>query len=221
MKKKVPPARAKKSAPPRVRRTADDARTAILDATERRLVEAGPSGIRLQDVAHDVGVSHPTILHHFGTRDRLVEAVITRRVQAMNHEVILALVGAPQGEVSAVALFERIFQFFGPGGHARVVAFLALEGRVPGADPQSLVPMAQAAHAARTVRLDPEVPRPTFEDTYFAVLLGAFGLFAEAIVGPLFRGEPEDRPDVETSRRFREWLARLIVCHLEGGPHHT
>src|SRR5690349_16118131 len=133
MKKKAPP-------PPRVRRTAEDARTAILDATERRLVESGPAGIRLQDVASDVGVSHPTILHHFGSRDRLVEAVIARRVAAMNHEVILALVGGSRGgEASAIALFEKIYEMFGPkGGHARVVAFLALEGRVPGADPQSL-----------------------------------------------------------------------------------
>lgn len=208
MKKKVPA--------PRVRRTADDARTAILDATERRLVEAGPSGIRIQDVAKDVGVSHPTILHHFGSRDRLVEAVITRRVHAMSHAVILALVGAPHGEAPAVALFERLYEMLGPGGHARVVAFLALEGRVPGAHPQSLMPLAEAAHAARLARIDPEAPRPTLEDSYFTVLLAAFGLFGESIVGPLFRGEPEDRPDLETSRRFREWLARLILGHLEG-----
>ena len=57
-------------------------------------MESGPAGIRLQDVAREVGVSHPTILHHFGSRDRLVEAVIKRRVRAMNQEVILALVGA-------------------------------------------------------------------------------------------------------------------------------
>jgi AcrR family transcriptional regulator len=207
----------KKPAPkPRVRRSAEDARTEILDATERRLVESGPSGIRLQDVARDVGVSHPTILHHFGSRERLVEAVITRRVNAMQHEVILGLVGAPRGEAPAVALFERLFQMLGPGGHARVVAFLALEGRVPGAGPQGLAPLAEAAHAARLAQLDPEAPRPTLEDTYFTVLLAAFGLFGEAIVGPLFRGEPEEHPDRATSVRFRAWLARVIVAHLEG-----
>ncbi len=206
----------KAAAPVRVRRSAEDARTAILDATELRLVESGPAGIRLQDVARDVGVSHPTILHHFGSRDRLVEAVITRRVHAMNHEVILALVGSPAGEAPAVALFERLFAMLGPGGHARVVAFLALEGRVPGAHPQSLMPLAEAAHVARLARLDPKTPRPTLEDTHFIVLLAAFGLFAEAIVGPLFRGEPEDQPNLETSRRFRAWFARLVLGQLEG-----
>jgi AcrR family transcriptional regulator len=209
VKKKSPPP------PPRVRRTAEDARTAILDATERRLVASGPAGIRLQDVAKDVGVSHPTILHHFGSRDRLVEAVINRRVAAMNHEVIMALIGAPQGEAPALALFERLFEMLGPGGHARVVAFLALEGRVPGAGPQSLMPLAQAAHAARLARRDPESAKPTLEDTHFTLLLSAFALFGEAVVGTLFRGEPEDHPDLETSRRFRAWLARLVLAHLE------
>lgn len=219
--KKTVPARKKKSTPerarPRTRRTAEDARTAILDATERRLVERGPSGIRLQDVAADVGVSHPTILHHFGSRERLVEAVVKRRVHAMNHEVILALVGAEQGEAPALALFERLHAALGPGGHARVIAFLALEGRVPGAEPESLLPLAQVTHAARLARRDPESRKPSLEDTYFTVLLGALALFGEAIVGPLFRGEPEDAPDAATSRRFRAWIARMILAHLESG----
>lgn len=206
-------------APTRVRRHAEDARTAILDATEQRLVAAGPAGIRLQDVARDVGVAHPTILHHFGSRERLVQAVINRRVKAMNHEVVLALVGMPPGDTGghapAIALFERLFQMLGPGGHARVLAFLALEGRVPGPDPESLLPLAQTAHAARLARRTSNTPRPSLEDTHFALLLGAYGLFGEAIVGPLFRGEPEDAPDEAISARFRAWLARLILAHLE------
>ena len=208
----------KKIAPPRVRRTAEDARTAILDVTEQQLVSAGPAGIRLQDVAREVGVAHPTILHHFGSRDRLVEAVIKRRVTAMNEEVLRALVvppGEPPGDAHAVALFERLFQMFGPGGHARVLAFLALEGRVPGADPESLLPVAKVAHATRLAIRTSTTPPPTLEDTHFTLLLAAFGLFGEAIVGPLFRGEPEDAPDEDTSRRFRAWLARLILAHLE------
>ena len=203
----------------RVRRTAEDARTEILDATERRLVASGPNGIRLQDVAKDVGVGHSAILHHFGSRERLVEAVIQRRVRAMNQEVILTLVSAGQagaGEAgTAIALFERLYEMFARGGHARVVAYLALEGRVPGAAPESLAPIAQATHAARVSRRAPGTPEPTFEDTSFVVLLAALALFGEAIVGPLFRGEPEDRPDVDMSKRFREWVAKLTLSKLE------
>lgn len=198
-----------------MRRSAEDARTAILDATERMLVAEGPAGIRLQDVAAEVGVSHPTVLHHFGSRERLVDAVVKRRVQGMKQEVLLALVGAQPGEASARALFERLYAVMGPGGHARVVAYLALDGRVPGAEPESLFPLAQVVHAARVARSDLEGPSPSLEDTYFTVQLAAFALFGEAILGPLFRGEPLDARDEATSKRFREWIASHILATLE------
>jgi AcrR family transcriptional regulator len=201
--------------PPRIRRTAEEARTAILDATERRMVASGTAGIRLQDVADDVGVTHPTILHHFGSRERLVEAVTRRRVDSMKQEVIYALVGADHGELAVEALFQRLYAAMGPGGHARVVAFLALEGH-SGATPESLLPLAEATHAKRIAHRDPSRPAPPLEDTYFMVMLVAFGLFGEAIAGPLFRGElSEDGRDEATSQRFLSWFAKLVHTHLE------
>jgi AcrR family transcriptional regulator len=207
--------RARKKAP-RTRRSAEEARIAILDATERRLVERGPSGIRLTDVARDVGVSHPTILHHFGSREQLVQAVIVRRVEAMSGEVLRTLLEGPTHDVRAAhALFEALFRSFGPGGHARVVAFCALEGRVPNAAPEGLRPIAEATHAARLARRQRGQPAPRFEDTEHLVLLALLGLFGEAIVGPLFRGERPESPDPAASQRFRDWLARHVFAALE------
>ena len=70
--------RASKKKGPRTRRTADEARRLILDAAERQLAEVGPAGLRLQEVAKEVGVSHPTVLHHFGSREELVEYCLRR-----------------------------------------------------------------------------------------------------------------------------------------------
>jgi AcrR family transcriptional regulator len=200
---------------PRVRRTAEDARTAILDATERRLVASGQGGIRLQDVAADVGISHPTVLHHFGSRERLVDEVVKRSVAALNQAVIEALAEADASAEATEALFERLFATLGPGGHARVATFVALEGRAPGAEPSSLRPLAEAVHAARLAGCVDRAQVPSFDDSYFTVLLAAFGLFGEALLGPLFRGEPEDAPDHAISKRFRGWLARSIAEHLK------
>ena len=210
------PARRRKPQQRRIRRSAEDARTAILDAAERRLVECGPNGIRLQDVAADVGVSHPTILHHFGSRERLVEAVIQRRVRAMNQEVVLALVSARASDEAstAIALFDNVYRMFADG-HARVMAFCALEGRVPTLTRESLRPVAQATHAARLARRRPGQPPPSFEETEHAVHLGALALFAEAIVGSILRGDPEGQPDEAASKRFRDWLAKHLVATFE------
>src|SRR5262245_65030111 len=94
----MPRARRAAPRPRRQRRTADEARAEILDAAERVLIETGPGAIRLQQVAKLVGVSHPTVLHHFGTREALVEAVVERALQAMQEDVLTAIQRAPRSE---------------------------------------------------------------------------------------------------------------------------
>ena len=59
----------------------------ILDAAEKRLREGGPDAIRLQDIARDVGIAHPTILHHFETRDGLTLALQQRAMQRLEQDL--------------------------------------------------------------------------------------------------------------------------------------
>src|SRR5580704_8287440 len=57
----------------RVRRTPDQARRLILDAAQAAIARTGPEGLRLQDIAAAAGISHPLILHHFGSRGGLAQ----------------------------------------------------------------------------------------------------------------------------------------------------
>ncbi len=194
----------------RVRRTAEDARNAILDATERRLVQSGPAGIRLQEVAADVGVAHTTILHHFGSRERLVAEVVKRRIDALNAEVLAVVTrGDIEGDV-VPQLLRRLFTTFSDEGHARVSAFLALEGsRNPSID--GVLPLMRALHAMRMLR----GVKADQEDSEFLVLLTTFALFGEAVAGPLFRAEDPHAPDAAARERFLARLARLVQAQLE------
>ena len=70
----------------RPRQSAEQTQAEILDAAGRRLAEGGPDALRLQDIARDVGISHPTILHHFGSRDGLMEALERRATSALTEE---------------------------------------------------------------------------------------------------------------------------------------
>ena len=196
----------------RLRRTAEDARAAILDAAEKRLADVGPAGIRLQDVARDVGVSHPTVLHHFGSREGLVHAVVERNVGALERDLIAEIGKNPMGTEPVTAMLECVARVLGPGGHARVVAWLALSGERP-VGPTGFDSVARAAHELRTLRRGPNVP--PYEDTYFTVLLAGLALFGDAIAGPLFRGAGAD---AQASARFRAWLATLLKQHLEHAP---
>ena len=201
----------------RVRRTAEAARAAILEAAEKRLAEAGPAGIRLQEVAADVGVSHPTVLHHFGSREALVEAVVGQKVDALREELVAAITSEPIGEGSIAEMLERVFEVLGPRGHARVLTWLALAGRDRGDDP-GIRAVAQAAHALRKARRTERDGRaPPFEDTYFTVLLAGLALFGDAVAGPMMRGDADDAETERSGKRFRAWLAKLLRAHLEQG----
>jgi len=72
----------------RVRRTPEEARALILDAAEKTMGGEGPAALRLQDVAKEAGVSHPTILHHFGSREGLVKALHLRALEKLRTELL-------------------------------------------------------------------------------------------------------------------------------------
>lgn len=207
----------RKPAPPRrQRRTADEARTAILDAAERSLVEIGPAAIRLQEVAKQVGVSHPTVLHHFGSREALVNAVVDRALAALQADVIAAIERAPDGEEEIAALLSRVSAALATNGHGRALAWCALSGMTPAPDNRRLRQVAELVHPMRLERHGHR-HTPPFEDTLFTMMLAMFALFAQSVAGPMFLGAaglPEGAPAEE---RFRRWLARVLVTHLEKG----
>jgi len=51
-------------------------RERILDATFRRLATDGYAALSLREIAKDAGINHALINYHFGTKDRLVIAVL-------------------------------------------------------------------------------------------------------------------------------------------------
>jgi AcrR family transcriptional regulator len=200
--------------PPRKRRTAEEARTAILDAAERRLVASGPAGIRLQEVAADVGVSHPTVLHHFGSREGLLEAVVARALDSLHARLLEVVRASPPGADQLAAILDGSFEALAAQGHGRAFLWLALSGYTTTMEELRVRALAEAVHVVRCETRRGQQPMPTFEDTYFTVLLPALALLAMSVTGR-GRGEGEDEPCGPS--RFRAWLARQIHEHLEKG----
>lgn len=58
-----------------------DARRAIFDATEALLVEEGFERFSMRRLAARCGYTAPTIYHHFGDKQRLLDAVVEARFQ--------------------------------------------------------------------------------------------------------------------------------------------
>ncbi|MDJ0785986.1 MAG: helix-turn-helix domain-containing protein [Myxococcota bacterium] len=195
------------AAPPRRRRSPEEARRQILDAAEKLLVEGGPEAIRLQDVARDVGIAHPTILHHFGSREGMVLALERRAMERLRDELMA------DREASSEDVLDRVFRVLGDQGYARLLAWSVLSGlpAETGTEFRMLEELGEAYHSEQSREAGIDI-----EETVFRVRLAAVALFGEALLGPLLsRSAGLDDPEDEVRTRFRHWLARLIAGEEE------
>lgn len=202
--------------PARTRLSKDAARLRILDAAERRLTELGPEGLRLQELAKDLGISHPAILHHFGSREELVTAVVERAVGALHADLIATFAStlADAKAVPAEELLHRIAETLADRGQARLIAWLVLSDRGPPALTSGvrLSRVIEGAHAFRQARSQRGPLQ--LADTAFIVELTAFALLGDALFGERMR-RLEGRTQTErASREFRARLGKLLEAQL-------
>lgn len=204
--------------PTRRRRSAEDARSAILDAAEQRLIDAGPASIRLQEVAADVGVGHPTVLHHFGSREALVDAVVRRALDNIHAQVLAAITESATDEGGFATLFDKVALWLADSGRGRLFYWLALEGIEIPDDSIPLQQIVAAAHEQRLRRASErgcETPKPTLEDTRYTVVLAIFAITAQGILGPRLLERVGAGTDERARKRFRAWLGELVLRHLD------
>ena len=123
--------------------------------------------------------------------------------------------GVPN-ELPEAALLDSVFEALTAGGHARVLSWLVLEGhRVEGKDVR-LADVVDAAHALRRTRLRGSGRVVKREDTAYAVVLTAMALLGSAVYGPMMLENAGLASDDAALARFRAWVARVLVGHLEG-----
>jgi AcrR family transcriptional regulator len=191
----------------RVRRRPDEARRLILDAAQAAIARTGPEGLRLHDIAAAAGVSHPLILHHFGSRAGLVRALTREATAELKDKLIAALAGP---DYAIEEQLDRVFDAFrnGLGQRLAWLATVAPEGD-PGGGMMIQREIAEHLHAKR-LALAPPGTNVTFEDSQFLVHLIAVAALGDAIYGAQFRRSAGLEVGPETDRRFRGWLAALI-----------
>src|ERR1700683_1695598 len=107
---------AKRSAKPaagkRTRRTPEEARRLILEAAQAAIARTGPDGLRLQEIAAAAGISHPLILHHFGSRAGLLRALTNEAAIELKDKLVDAMTA---GDFSVGDQIDRVFEAFRGG----------------------------------------------------------------------------------------------------------
>jgi len=110
------------SPPARKRRTPEKARADILDAAEARLQQLGLEGLNVVGVAEDAGLSHASVIHHFGNTAGMRKALAERMTEALLGDLVGALKNNTEPQEILAALFHAMIG----GGHAKLFAWRAL-----------------------------------------------------------------------------------------------
>src|SRR5260370_38322495 len=115
----------------RARRTQEEARRLILESARQLIARAGPEGLRLQEIAAAAGISHPLILHHFGSREGLVRAMTQQAVPELRDKLIAAMGSA---EYSLEQQLDQAMDAFRDGQPQRLawLATITPAGAQPG-----------------------------------------------------------------------------------------
>jgi AcrR family transcriptional regulator len=203
------------------RRSGEDARRAILDTAERLLVASGPAGLRLQEVAAEAGISHPAILHHFGSRDGLLRAVVEHATARLQEELFTALRALPErmppGGSPGAALFDLVHETLESRGQGRLIAWLLLAGYDPFDAERVRRGFARIVDLTHALRQGGGKRTPKREDTVFAVVLSALALLGEALAGQATFAMAGLGREPANGAHFRAWLAALLEERLEPG----
>lgn len=198
---------------PRTRFSAEQARDAILAATETRLLEVGPQGLRLQDIARSVGLSHPTVLHHFGSREDLVAAVAKRAMQRLETDLlaVFANIGLDASRAREVTdrILERVDNALRVHGHARLLAWAVLTHL----DRPKHSLLREIAVALHGVWKRWGVERAV-EEAQFAVMLVSAANFGLALLDKDLYGMMGLANDEATRTRFRAWMTNVLVDQM-------
>ena len=107
----------------RTRRTPEQAKALILQVAAERLAAHGLAGLSIAGVAKAAGMSHATVIHHFGSTGAMREALLAR----MTDDLLADVVSALDHQEPADRLLERLFGMLSRDGHGRLLAWLALD----------------------------------------------------------------------------------------------
>lgn len=126
----------------------------LLDTAERLFAERGIAAVSLREIVLGSGQRNPSAAHyHFGSRDALVGAVVTRRIALINatRHVALDALGAA-GDVRAIlaasvgALASHVEHSPWGGAYAQITAEMALHPEIAAqarVDPQAMSSLAR------------------------------------------------------------------------------
>ena len=195
----------------RIRRTPEDARRLILDAAEKVMAAEGPAGLRLADVARTAGVSHPTVLHHFGNREGLIVALNRRSLEVLRVNLLAMMAGEAASNESAVTQTFAAYR----AGLAQRILWLLQQSAMP--SPRNMPifeEMVARFHELRLQFAAPGADTDPYDSRAIVHLMTLVG-FADAVIGPRIRNAASAKDEKAQRERFEAWFSKFLDDYIE------
>ena len=193
------------------RQDADIARREILEAAEKHLAQGGPSAVKVQIVAAELGLTDAAVHYHFGNRRGLMQALL--RHAGRNIKRNLAATTDEGAAPDFTKIFDRLDDAYRRKGYARLALWLALEGHQPEGEGMYR-PLAENLHSARR-------GKNSFEDTQLAVALLNIVLIGEALAGEAIMAGVGLPKNERARERLRAMARDMIAGYLDLVPAKT
>lgn len=181
----------------------------LLEAVVDVAMATGIADKSLRAIAAAAGTSHRMLIHHFGSRERLLVEVI-RAVEARERLLAAAMTGTPEEagqrlwehlRSPQLAAQERLFfEVYGQALQGREWAKPLLEGVVE----DWIAPVAAAFEAAGTTKATSRIVARISVAVTRGLLLDA-----------LAKGEDQDNQEVDDAMRF---FQQMLFAYLSGAP---
>jgi AcrR family transcriptional regulator len=184
------------------------ARQTILDAAEAIVVEVGPAGLRISAVAKRARMAHPNIIHHFGSREGLLNALADRVGERATERITKAISNALSADSDElVAAMAKVLDTAYQGDEGRAAVWLHLSG-AEGSLKNNMDKIVDLSHQLRK-SIEPTVQR---ENTSRIVLLVTLALVGEVVSGDAIKSALGfEKSDNGSRAEFRRWLAELLL----------
>jgi len=186
----------------RKRRTSEEAKTLILETAAARLRDHGLDGLTVKGVAEAAGMSHATLIHHFGSS----AGMRSQLEEHMTATLLADVVSALQQDVPLEALCGDLFTALSSGGHARLLAWLEVEENAerirPSTSINALFEEIIKTVSEQTANKDPATARKIV----LLVATTAVGLGISGNVLPGLLGMSDDEQE-----EFPQWLVNTLL----------
>ena len=184
---------------PRKRRTPEQARREIMEAAKEVLLSQGPDALKISNIAKQAGISHPLILHHFGSTDGLILELQNEIARNIREQLLHTF-----QNISIEQGLTQVLSNLSSPSHARLMAWLIARGHSPFPPEEE-----KGLQRIRDV-LHEKTGRPKKELNHL-ILIILFAMYGEGLFGQDLRIRLGIEAPNNEQEEFQTWLLHKIM----------